>query len=301
MNSVLFALTADDVLGRFNKLCISQQSLMEMFVQDIDDVSIAKDADGSFIDIEKWSIVKLDAKGDVVTINMDIEDIDMGGLFDSDDYDRSITTSCFIEGGTIDFQYVPPTVKTINIEDMDMEGSLETSCLPSCLETLNVYSNKFKGSFDIASLPKDVISIIISANALSGSLSMVCLPPKITTLNAWGNKFSGAVNLIALPPNLEILNLSENKLEGLLELRNVPPALQYVELQGNKFDEEKVILDAKHTMGRFKVDRSYMGKVFDASGNESTQKGIEFPEELCSEESSGLSFGLGFDDCDSDY
>ena len=269
---LLTAVTADP-LGRFSALSLSQQSLMEMLVQDFSDVKIAKDADGAFFDIKEWSVLRIDENGDIVAIYIDAEDAD---FFDV----PSIKERSFDAGGSIDFQYVPQTVQFLDLGCMMLEGQLETSILPSVLDNLSVGGNRLKGTFDIKGLPKGMEYINIPANKLHGSLAMDCLPSPMEIFNAWDNEFSGTVNLTELSPMLKKLSLSFNRLEGPLVLLNVPPALKDVELHNNSFDTEKVVLDAKHTMKRFKVDRCFMGKVFDGNGVENTQQNLEFPREV---------------------
>ena len=269
---ILFTVTADP-LGRFSALSMSQQSLMDMLVKDFSDVKFAKDSDGAFFDIQEWSVLRIDENGDIKGIQMNgIDSFYLPG--------PSIKTSGFQAGGSIDFQYVPETVQFLAVRHMMLEGVIETSRLSKFLESLAVEGNRLKGTFDIKGLPKEMGHISISNNKLHGSLAIDYLPRPMETFFAHDNEFSGTVNLTNLPPKLMKLSLYDNYLEGPLVLLHVPLTLVDVEIHSNRFDTEKVVLDAKHVIRRFKVDRCFIGKIFDASGAVTDQRSLEFPPEV---------------------
>ena len=259
-----FALTsAADPLGRCGTLSdLPQQSLIELLVQDFWDVGIGRDPDGAFLDIHEWLGITLNASGDV------------------DEIDFVRTDGGFAEGGSIDFQYVPQTVTTLIIRLFQLSGTMETSQLPIGLINLHVDNNFLTGTFDIKTLPEKIQSIDISVNDMSGSLAMDCLPAHVESFSAWSNEFSGTVNLSKLPASLSSLDIAENKLEGSIELRNVPPALQNISLNTNNFADGQAIVDAKHELQWVRLDRKFIGKVFDANGVKTTQY-LQFPSLGC--------------------
>ena len=269
-------LSAADPTGRFDRLSIPQQSLMEMLVQDYKDAEIIQYANGEIADIHDWSILQFDDKDNITSINIDVSNIDFISLFEA--VRRSITRSSFICDGSIDFKYLPPTLVDLTIIGMRLFGKLETSGLPQDLQTLDIHSNNLDGQFDVAGLPRKLTSVNISSNKLSGSLCMESLPNALKVFKARKNNFSGKICLNKLPPELEILNLVENSLCGPLELRNVPCTLQEVELQQNNFDCEKIIFDVNHDMKLFKVDDVFIGSIVDADGQCIKQPGFEYKE-----------------------
>ena len=301
MLSLLLVSTADSALGRFDVSNVSQQSLMELFVQGFDDVCIAIKDDESYYDISEWTVLLVGADSEVFGII--INNADSAAVFQN--ADRTIKKHCFPPGGTMDFQYVPPTVTHLNVSLMNMKGEIQTASLPRGLQTLKVNRNKLSGTFDAAGLPQRVQNVDISKNSLSGSLILDSLPTSLIEFIANANNFSGSINLGKLPPKLVKLNLSSNRLEGHLFLCNVPATLEEAEMHVNKFDTEKVIFDAKHKMKCFRVDRAFHTKVFYANGTARMQAWIRFHPPVNNESSSeedafdlGLMGDLDFGDED---
>ena len=250
----LFLSTADTALGRFDAHTMPHQYLIEMLVRDLDDVSIAKDTDGNFLEIEKWSILKFNTDGDVVSIFIDSHNIGVPAYLQEYYPKSTIERWSFAKGGKLNYQYIPPTVTLFNAKSMNLHGEIETTKLPRGLQKFYVSSNRHTGAFDVRGLPEGMLNIDISQNKMSGSLEMDALPEPMETFDAWDNEFSGAVNLTKLPRNLSTLSLSSNRLEGRLELRNVPESLMDVGMNSNNFDKETMVFDGNHRMLRFGVD-----------------------------------------------
>ena len=293
MNPLVYTFTADVSLGRFDKNSMPQQTLIEMLVQDFIDVKIAKDEEGNFHDIEKWCIFKFNADGEVAEINIDVDDKEMGFyLIYNNDFIRSIKTGCFSEGGTIDFQYVPSTVTSLIICEMEFEGTLETKDLPAGLLKLSLTENKFAGTFSISDLPSKIDYVSIRSNHFEGSLDIESLPGSVTVFVASQNHFLGTINLNNLPRALRSLVLSDNELTGSLELRNAPITLEEVSLFGNNFQGEKLIVDASRKFKYFVVDSIFKGKVVTADGSPFNDgvifDGEEESDLLSSDEDMGL-------------
>ena len=269
----------DDGLGRFSNLCISDQTLMEMLVQDFEDVNIAK-AGGNFIDISEWSILCFDDSGSITAINIDIDDTE---YIDEDPFYRSIhrgiKDSCFDGGGSIDFKYVPQTVTGLTVSEMIFEGTIETGDLPSGLIHLNVFGNYLKGPFDISGLPKCIERIDIGGNEMTGSLKIEFLPESVKEFSAFSNIFSGTLSMEKLPPKMESLALSSNRFKGKIELPKVPSSLSSINLDNNSFETERIVIDSAHKVKRFIVDDCFRGKVFDPSGVKIDEKGFDFVKE----------------------
>ena len=269
-------ITSDDSLGRFDTQSLSQQSLIELLVADLEDVGIAKDADGNFLDISDWSVLKMDETGNVVGIHLDTNAVDYTLLGDPN---RSIKDGCFCEDGLMELRYVPPTVRTLEVAHMGIDGTLETERLPAVLEILRIPFNNFQGTFAIEGLPQEIKSVLILGNNFEGSLALESLPTLVEQLEASGNRFSGSVNLSALPPKLIGLSLANNQLSGKIELRNIPKTLTWVELQSNpKFDTSKAIIDGKYVYNHLSLPFVLEKKLFDDVGApvEGCLKGLRY-------------------------
>ena len=52
-------------LGKVDFSSLTQQTLMEMVISEVQDSEAVKDSDGMFLDIVQWEGVGLDANGDV--------------------------------------------------------------------------------------------------------------------------------------------------------------------------------------------------------------------------------------------
>ena len=278
MHSALFLLTSDTALGRFDAHTMPQQYLVEMLVRDLDDVSIAKDADGDFLEIEEWSILKFNTDGDVVTIFLDTYNIGVPDYLQEYYPKSTIERWSFAKGGKLNYQYIPPTVTLFNAKSMNLHGEIETTKLPRGLQKFYVSSNRHTGAFDVSGLPEGMLNIDISQNKLSGSLEMDALPESMESFDAWDNAFSGAVNLTKLPRNLNTLCLSSNRLEGRLEFRNVPESLKDVGMGSNNFDKEAMVFDCKHRMLRFGIDGLPNIKIIGPGGAVITMDDILVPQ-----------------------
>ena len=253
----------DSMAARFDKLILTQQSLMELLVENLRDVAIAKDDSGDFIPIEDWSILKFDDDGNVKEITMDETHVEnYGNLFASIKEDRSIEEGGFDLGGTIDFQYVPSTALSLAIRDLEFEGTIETAQLPGGLEFLSLTGNKLTGTFCVEHLPKNLRKIFICGNKFCGDLRVDCMPPAVERFDAGDNQFSGEVDLSRLPSKLAMLDISENMLTGSIALLNLPKTLQTVRLHKNAFDANvPMIIDKHHNLSFLRVDKRFRSQV----------------------------------------
>ena len=269
---------ADDAIGRFNNLCIPQQSLIEMLFLGIEDIGIAKDKDGDFIPIEDWSIIKFDSNGDVIAIECSGEEIlDLYDSFDDSEIEeRSIRKSQFNIGGSVALEYLPASVRSVSLENMEISGSIETENLPGGLRAMNLYQNCLSGNFEVSGLPQKIEYIDISYNLLTGTLDSGAMPGSLRTFHAKNNNFHGSVILTALPGKLCELGLSGNDLSGEIILRNIPDALKTVELSFNNFEEDRIVAEP-HEFRFFEVDKAFEGKVVNPEGECINLKGLSFP------------------------
>ena len=268
---ITLAFCADpSILGRFDKASLSDQNLMELFVGEFKDVGIAKDMDTNFISIEKWSVLHLDAAKHVTTINMSLENVVFGGSYTNF---RSIEEGCFDEGGSVDFQYVPPTVISLRIVHLYLSGTIETRDLPRGLKTLEIPSNKISGTFDTAALPGSLESVDVSYNKLEGSVHLESLPEALKYFRVQNNTFTGDLEFDALPEGLISMNLAHNRFEGEIKLINLPKSLREAELDENLFPpDRRAIVEKPNGLQLLKLDFWMQHLVFDCDGVKYTGK-----------------------------
>ena len=279
-------------IGRFDTQSLPQQTLMEILVENLTDVGIAKDASGCFIDIKGWSILSFDVEDNVTEIRMDADNAEMRfDFFDDVKIPRSIASGCFEEGGSIDLRFTPSTVHSLSISFMGFTGTLETQTLPHGLTELLINANQFFGPFDIKGLPPGMQEAHIQKNHFEGALLVEYLPEQISIFNASANRFHGTVNLTKLPHGIEELYLSMNTFHGDIRLSNIPSALRKVRLHGNDFTFADIIGGTKRL--NVILDASLRGNVLDGSGEACMLAGIQFDESNISEESEESEFHAG--------
>ena len=239
---------------------------MELLVADLKDVKIARNTfSPGFIAIKHWSVLLMDES--------DSEVIDIRLRMDKAVYSqgcskkpRSIKDGCFRCGGSLDFRFVPPTVRRLEVNHMLISGTVDTTTLPSVPESLEIPINSFRGSLSIEGLPLSMTCVDVQSNKLEGSLHLELLPPAMEVFHADGNNFSGTVNLSALPSKLRTLSLEENNLSGKIELRNIPKPLGFVALHDNAFDRSAAVVDGDHTFTALRLPYMLRKRVFDDNG-----------------------------------
>ena len=279
-------------IGRFDAQSLPQQTLIEMLVENITDVGIAKDASGCFIEIKRWSILSFDVEDNVTEIRMDADNVEMRfDFFDDVKIPRSIASGCFEEGGSIDLRFTPSTVHSITLSFMDFAGTLETQRLPHGMTELLINANQFFGPFDIKGLPPGMREAHIQKNHFAGVLLVEYLPEQMFIFNASANRFHGTVNLTKLPHGLVELYLSMNTFHGDIRLLDIPSALRKVRLHGNKFSSADIIGGSERL--NVILDASLKGKVLDGNGQTCTLAGVQFDEVNISEESEESEFHAG--------
>mmetsp|Transcript_33682 Transcript_33682/g.52658 ORF Transcript_33682/g.52658 Transcript_33682/m.52658 type:complete len:243 (-) Transcript_33682:113-841(-) len=224
-----FFISIDSSLGKIDKSTLSQQTLMELLVENLNkSTNVFLDPNGSYMEVSTWHGVTF-RDDSVKVIDWHFEFSDRGG-------------SCVHPGGSIDLQWIPGTVISFHIGYLKLEGSVDTVVLPRGLERLRLDANKFCGTFLTEHLPRGLTHVGISRNNLSGSLDMTCLPAALREFIALGNSFSGTVDLTKLPGTLEQLSLSKNALEGSVNLENLPRPMKHIELHLNRFQQDVIRL-----------------------------------------------------------
>ena len=291
MHPTKFLISADTTcLGRVSHAALSQQTLMELLVADIQSkprrqkksFSAFSDDDGERLDITQWDGLGFDSNGNVETITWH-------------------STHCLFRqsqrgpvNGTLNMQWVPSTVKEITwnwvnkvpcdfadfhfhdgLEIVRMSNSLLTGELsgktfPASLRTLSLADNLLSGSFDFRSLPYGLNALRVPRNALEGTLSMCHLPRGLETLDLVKNKFFGSVSLGDLPPRTQTCDLSSNNFSGSVHLENIPASMQTLSLDHNALTGNPHI--AMHAIGKYFLSmrlksRSYHSTRINLKGN----------------------------------
>ena len=247
---MLFTLVDSSALGRLDYLSMSQQALMECLVAQFNEKSlqIFLDENKNFKDISEWGGVKCDDEGDVVQIEW--SDASRHGL-----------------EGSIDFQWIPPTVKTLKLEAHcfapSLIGSLDVHVLPRSLQVLRIYIYKthpvgeitIRGNFNdlpesietfdtsgctlhmpfcLIGIPQRLHEIRITHHEF-GNIDLRCDSTALTNLTLTKGSKQGTVSFLESPPMLASLDLTENRLVGSVSFKGLPDCLEGISLGENSF------------------------------------------------------------------
>ena len=158
MFSVFINLSAiDPALGRLDPFSLSDQALMEMAVEKVDDRSkrFFRDRKGAYLDFSTWEQVECDAAGKVqkfVLTNFD---------------------------GEFGLAYLPTSMGTLMLTGKKATATLEAHTLPKSLQCLFLESLELKGSLDTIQLPPSLVNLHILKTGLTGRTDLTTLPCKI--------------------------------------------------------------------------------------------------------------------------
>ena len=191
-----FAFAIDSAVTTVDKSLLSDQTLMELFVETLGDAarSAFTDADEAFTDACSWYGVQCDSVGNVQEINW----------------------NTMKAGGTLRLEFLPLHTESIEMVYNSMHGGLSPRCLPTGLRNLNLGFNLLGGTVDFTAFPDSLRAIYVQNNNFQGSINLELLPIGLQVLNVSKNSFRGCVNLMHLPRTLEKLGLRGNLFDQVL-------------------------------------------------------------------------------------
>ena len=212
-------LNADPSLGRVDYSSLSDQTLMEMLVEGLDDETKQEyqDDDGAYLEVCDWPCVKCDVSERVIEIGVDSSDI----------------------RGSIQLCYVPPKVKVLKVTPSfpgsELSGSVDLTQLPVGMQVLDLQNNILTGEVDLTRLPSETESLSLGHNQLTWEINITQLPDGMQKLFLDNNQLTGKVDLTKLPKGMNVLRLQYNQFTGAIDLGNLPDEMTYLFLQNNKF------------------------------------------------------------------
>uniref|UniRef100_A0A7S4NZS2 Leucine-rich repeat protein n=1 Tax=Paramoeba aestuarina TaxID=180227 RepID=A0A7S4NZS2_9EUKA len=187
----------DPGLGRVDSARLSEQTLMELLIADIEGIDSFRDSNGDFLDIHQWKGLKLNnARQSVTEIHFQL-------LFNR----------FFSHGGSIALKYIPLNVQVFKIAKNQLTGECDTLCLPRGLLTLGIAQNQLSGEFSLKNLPPRIQKVYISENSFHGTLDLPALPETVERFMADSNSFTGCLDFSALPEHLLTLSLGANSFD----------------------------------------------------------------------------------------
>ena len=247
---LFFILLDPSALGRLDYTTMSQQALMECLIAHFNEDTLQhfRDENKNFRDVSDWYGVECNSEGDVFKIHWD-------------NFGQKKM------GGSIDLQWLPPTVQEISIQSFSFGQPLLLAfglhVLPRSLRNLHVHSRQtptshrmvISGSF--SDLPESIEKVHMVSCIFSMPLCLIGIPKSVQQINIVLHEFGhldlrcdslgltkilitqgakqGTVSFIDSPPALVTLKLRENKLIGSLSFLGLSPCLDTLSLEDNFF------------------------------------------------------------------
>ena len=274
MCALQILLTADPNFGRVDYDSLSDQALMEMLYEGLDDETRRRnqDAHGMYLDVCEWSSVKCDEDRRVIEISVNGE---VGGTLQLAYLPPKLRALDFYRTklpGFINFRNLPEAMLSLKISANAFEGSIDLENLPQFMKTLDLNENAFSGSICLTKLPQTMESLGVNNNALVGTLDFEHLPKGMQMLGFNNNAFTGSINLTNLPVSMLFISLFNNQLTGPFVLRNIPPGMMSILAMQNAFDPIAVVEVREY----LRIDITDCGvlTVFDENGN------VRFPTRM---------------------
>ena len=239
-------ITVDPSLGRLEYSLMSDQALMEMFIEKFDDETKKENQDkhGMYLDACEWECIECDDHERVVEIDID---------------SRSVS-------GTLDLCYVPPKVKVLEIRppwlNGKLTGSVDLAHLPGEVQVVDLRGNALTGELDLTHLPKEMRILSIKHNQLSGEIDLTQLPKRMKQLILTVNQLTGGIDLTHLPGGMGHIYLSYNELSGEIDLTQLPKEMTILALCNNQFSGEINLTHLPHGMQNLILENNKLSGSF---------------------------------------
>ena len=230
----------DPCLARLDYASLSDQALMEMFVEPMIEEENGLLTYGrrfstlNMIDVCEWNCIECE-DGRVTKVQ-----------FLGFNYSKK----------RVPFEFIPPLVREFDFSESQVHGTLDTSHLPENLEEFNIYTNEMEGSLNFKEFPRMLRVIDISENCFSGSCALSDLPDTLIDLIAHQNKFSGKIMLDALPIALRCLILSKNLLEGPIHIETLPKNIESIDFSENAFSGRLRMMSFPSSLEKINLEKN---------------------------------------------
>ena len=214
-------LSVDPSLGRVNYSLMSDQTLMEMFIEGFDEDTENKyqDSEGMYLDVCDWSCTKCDDAERVIQAEMHSTDV----------------------SGSLDLCYIPPKMKGLKITSFGnskLTGSIDLTHLPHGMQILALESHHLTGGSDLTQFPDEMKYLKLRNKQFTGEIDLTHLSDGMHTLNLKENEFTGEIDFAHLPDRMKYLTLSSNQFTGEIDLEHLPDRMEHLSLDDNQFTGE---------------------------------------------------------------
>ena len=150
--AAVFFACADDGIGKFDRLTASQQILMELFIFGLKKPEKICGSRDNLADVCEWEGVNCNADGEVEEFEWVRKQ----------------------QHGTVGFEFLPCSMKTVRMYANALSGTIELPDLPGKMEIVSFTCNKLTGSLDLDRLPSNVQTLDLSINAKSREHAHTC-------------------------------------------------------------------------------------------------------------------------------
>mmetsp|Transcript_29557 Transcript_29557/g.45690 ORF Transcript_29557/g.45690 Transcript_29557/m.45690 type:complete len:253 (-) Transcript_29557:35-793(-) len=232
--AIVIALAADPSLGRVDKSSLSQETLMELFIEKVTNkarvfTDINPSSTASWRKVSSQNVRK-GFRGVVVNDTGEIQKIDF--------------RNCNIQG-SIQLEWMPSTITNCLLSMNRITGSVNLEDLPDKLEVLSMRQNRLTGTLNLENLPSQFAVLILSKNNFTGSVNLTKLPSTLQDLFLDQNQLSGSVDVTKLPDSLIELELSNNDFSGWADFSKLPDRLESLNVSYTKLEGEIVQRDSR--------------------------------------------------------
>ena len=211
--SAVYFACVDDGIGKFDRSMLSQQDLMELFIFGLNKPEKICGSRADPADVCEWEGITCNDDGEVEKFHWGLKQ----------------------EAGTIGFEFLPWSMKTLRMFMNALSGTIQLADLPEKVDKLSLSCNQLTGSLDLDGLPATVRTLSLSQNKFTGDISLEKLPKCLKQLELSQNQLSRTICLTCLPPALEVMCLYMNNFEGSLDFARLPKSIRKMDLEENRF------------------------------------------------------------------
>uniref|UniRef100_A0A7S4L6R9 Uncharacterized protein n=1 Tax=Paramoeba aestuarina TaxID=180227 RepID=A0A7S4L6R9_9EUKA len=185
MSGLFIVAIASDQLepGRIDFAAMSDQSIIELLVENTILKSQLLDRNGDFKAVR--AITQLDV--------------------DKDGYVTSIDFTKLCLGGTLNTTWLPSRLRRCNFERNNVQGRIER--LSDAVYFADFSHNAFTGSLSLPDFPFQIRYFNASTNRLSGTLTFRQLRETLVVLNLSSNAFEGSLDLLLVNKKFEFYDV----------------------------------------------------------------------------------------------
>ena len=237
----ILVISADDHLGKIDYATLSQQTLMELFVEPAD------------TDVKKELLI-LDKNENIQPIT------EWNGPSCNQDEEVWRITFSYDSINALDFRWIPATVGTLNLQRCPLKGSIDLANLPGNMEEIEIGETELDGPIDLTCLPSKLTKLLLRQNQFTGPISMDSLPSELTEMDLSVNKLNGSVDISNLPEDLYKIDISRNEFSGSLNF-GTGGHLVYFYANNNKFTGVADLREWRCTVGEIAVHKNLFSKI----------------------------------------